>query len=617
MHVRGAETQPQLVLDGVPLADTLTGNFASGIDTENLHSTSILTGNIPAEYGERSAVVNLTSKSGLDMPMQGALAVSGGSFTSQAVDVEFGGHTRKFGFFITSDASRSDRFLDPPEIGNYRNLGGVAHLFTRFDWLPTKTDSFRLSLATDGSDMQVPNTAEQQDDGQRQTQRLRDDFQAITWSRVLSARTTFDLSASRRSSSAAFEDPHQTGTPLFIEQHRRQRTEGLRAKINHEWKLGQFQGGAEVYRLPISEAFSLAVTDPEDVIEEPDEPLAAYTLDNPFRFQQQRTGWRTAGFVQQHMSFGERWTIDAGLRFDYRDLILQENAWSPRVGIAYRLPRTGTVFRFAYNRLFQTPPLENLLLSSSTDVAELSDERLADSYRPVPSERQNFYEFGVQQRIGSRRRLDVAHYIKNSSNFLDDGQLLTTPIVFPTALRGADVHGTEVRLDFKATHGISAYVSYANANATIITPLVGGIFLGSEAEDLFVPGRHPADQDERNEVQVGATYAHRSGAWVSFVGRFDSGLPVEFDAADFSEDDPRLVAQVDTVRGRTRPRTVLNVIGGIELMRESPHPVALQLGINNIFERLYLYNFHSAFSGTHVGRPARDRGPRRLPLVAS
>jgi hypothetical protein len=32
LHVRGAETAPQYVLDGVPLADKLTGTYATGMD---------------------------------------------------------------------------------------------------------------------------------------------------------------------------------------------------------------------------------------------------------------------------------------------------------------------------------------------------------------------------------------------------------------------------------------------------------------------------------------------------------------------------------------------------------------------------------------------------------
>lgn len=269
------------------------------------------------------------------------------------------------------------------------------------------------------------------------------------------------------------------------------------------------------------------------------------------------------------------------------------------------MKRTNTVFRAAYNRLFQTPPIENLLLSSSPQAAEL----MVDNDSPVqavPPERQNFYEFGVQQQIGRHFRIDIARYVKNIHNFSDEQQLLETGIIFPVAVARSDIRGTEVRLDLVGLHGFTAYAAYANARATITTPITGGLFLGMDAEDakLLTPGvKLPADQDERNEVQFGTTYLHKSGFWTTFGGRFDSGLPTALEDGEYATLDPRIQAQIDPARQRIKPRTILNAIAGVELMRETYHPVSLQAGVNNLTDRLYLYNFHSAFSGTHIGRP--------------
>src|SRR5262249_12044294 len=147
---------------------------------ENLESTRIITGNVPAEFGDRSAaVVTLSTKSGLDIPWNGSAAFSAGSFGGAAVDVELGGHVRNIGIFLTADTSHSRRFLDPPEIDNLHNVGGLEHVFVRFDWLLTKRDVFHLTLSTNGTDFQVPNLFEQQQEGQRQRQELRDDYQSI------------------------------------------------------------------------------------------------------------------------------------------------------------------------------------------------------------------------------------------------------------------------------------------------------------------------------------------------------------------------------------------------------------------------------------------------------
>lgn len=96
------------------------------------------------------------------------------------------------------------------------------------------------------------------------------------------------------------------------------------------------------------------------------------------------------------------------------------------------------VFRAAYNRLYQTPPIENLLLSSSDAAAVLSPTQGSATSRVVPVERQNFYEFGAQQQLGMHLRINLARYIKNIRNFSDDEQLLTTAIVPAAACQSAD-----------------------------------------------------------------------------------------------------------------------------------------------------------------------------------
>jgi outer membrane receptor protein involved in Fe transport len=611
IHIRGSEAQPQYVLDGVPIADNLSGTFGTEIDTENLRSAQVITGNIPAEYGDKlGGIVNISTKSGLNTPWRGSLALSGGSFDSGALDAEAGGHVGRLGIFVTGDASRSRRFLDPPEIENFRNRGGLAHLFAKFDWLQSETDTVRLTLSTNGSNFQVPNDEESQDEGQRQRQELRDDYQALAWTHTFSPKTLLDAALSRRSSTGKLLDPQETGSPFFLGQHRRQRTEGVRARVSHDWKLGSLQAGGEAYRYVLNERFRLALTDAEEA--DPEDPISQYTLQDPFLFNQNKTGNRAALFLQNRFRFFDRLSADIGVRFDHYRIVAESNTVSPRIGLAYYVKRTGTVFRAAYNRLSQTPPIENLLLSSSSAAAVLAPTQDPTIPRVVPVEKQNFYEFGVQQQLGKHLRLDLVRYIKNIRNFSDDEQLLTTAIVFPISLAGADIRGTELRLDLVDLHGFTAFASYANARATNTSPITGGLFLSdpdeadsAEVAALLTPGtKTAADQDERNEAQFGVTYVHRrSGFWGTFGGRFDSGLPTEFDDDDYPTFDPRIQRALDPVRKRLKPRTILNLVAGVDLFRETSHPVSLQAGVNNLTDRFYLYNFRSAFSGTHIGRP--------------
>ncbi|MGB7844859.1 MAG: TonB-dependent receptor, partial [Candidatus Acidiferrum sp.] len=344
-----------------------------------------------------------------------------------------------------------------------------------------------------------------------------------------------------------------------------------------------------------------ALTDAAEI--DPAEPVNQFTLSHPLLFNEKKTGTRAAWYVQDRIRVSEHLTVDLGLRFDYYDLLIHDRTLAPRLGAAYKVKRTNTVFRASYNRLVLSPPLENVLLSSSPQAALLSSANAA-SYSAVPAERQNDFEVGFQQRAGRFVRLNVVHYFKDSKNFADDQQLFTTAVIFPVAIARGKLRGTEVRLDVTPVWGWTAYASYANATAMLTSPLTGGLLIGNAEGPLLEPGqRFASDGDERNELQFGVTYQHRSGAWFTFSGRHDSGIPTDFDPADFPGFDPRIQNELDPVRMRIKPRTIFNMAMGMELFRESRFPTALQLGVNNLTDRFYLYNFQSAFSGTHIGRP--------------
>src|SRR5262249_10205481 len=152
IHIRGSEAQPQYVLDGVPIADNVSGMFGTELDAENIRTAEVITGNIPASFGDKAnAIINISTKSGLDAPWRGAISFSAGSFSSTSGGMNVGGHVGKLGVYLSAETSRSSRFLDPPDPGkdddehkgdaeeleelNVHNRGAIARLFTRLDWL--------------------------------------------------------------------------------------------------------------------------------------------------------------------------------------------------------------------------------------------------------------------------------------------------------------------------------------------------------------------------------------------------------------------------------------------------------------------------------------------------
>jgi outer membrane receptor for Fe3+-dicitrate len=172
------------------------------------------------------------------------------------------------------------------------------------------------------------------------------------------------------------------------------------------------------------------------------------------------------------------------------------------------------------------------------------------------------------------------------------------------------VTGEELRLDTTDIHGFRAFLSYANARAYGVTPINGGLFLGEDPSDLRVPGLIFAnDHDQRNEAQFQLSYNHKSGIYAIFNGRYDSGVPADVEPGttlvQFTADgfDPRLYTEIDFQRGRVRPRTILNFTVGADLFQKERTSLNVQFDVQNLTNELFLYNFESVFSGTHVGFP--------------
>jgi len=79
----------------------------------------------------------------------------------------------------------------------------------------------------------------------------------------------------------------------------------------------------------------------------------------------------------------------------------------------------------------------------------------------------------------------------------------------------------------------------------------------------------------------------------------------QFAAAGF---DPRIFDLIDFQRGRIRPRTIFSFSTGIDLFRTERVNVSTALDIQNVADKLFVYNFESVFSGTHIGPPRQWSG---------
>jgi outer membrane receptor protein involved in Fe transport len=275
------------------------------------------------------------------------------------------------------------------------------------------------------------------------------------------------------------------------------------------------------------------------------------------------------------------------------------------------------LFRASYDRVFQTPPIENLLLSGSARALVLD---AVEDVVPVPAGRANFYEVGVRKSFFDRWRVDVNHYWRQFKNFFDDDVFLNTGIGFPITFDSARVEGTEVRLELPRYKGLSSFASYSNMLGTANSPVTGWLFVeGGEAVELRdIAQRFPISQDQRNTAVSMVRYEPHPRIWFMVRGRYGSGLPVELEDDDDEEDQgakdggissipPAILDQVNFERGRVRPNFNLDFSVGTRLWRNADKAVNLQVDVINATDRLNVINFSGVFSGTALA-PSRMVG---------
>jgi len=623
MHPRGSESQVQYVVDGVPVTDNMSAIFSTSLDARTLRTVEVLTGGIPAEFGDKLAgVINVNTRSGLEGPTQAGLSLSGGSFSTGEIAADFSTHTSKFGLLTNLSTSTSRRYLDPPSLDNFHNVGRTGKGFLRLDYQFDANNSVRGVFTLGGSGFQVPNRLAQQLAGQDQDQRLRDNSQNVSFQHIFSPNTVAQFSFFHRGSRSILTS-NTLSTPVVAFQNRTLNNYGGLASLSLTRGVNNIKFGGQAISTPINEQFSFYPTVHFDELVDENgnvfpNPINNFNQANPFSFAGKKTGRSLSAYAQDRFTAFKNFTLDVGVRYDNYRMLIKEQAFSPRLAVAYFIPKTQTTIRASYNRFFQPPPAENLLLASSTQAAAISPLAVLSgvtTLNPILPDKEHAFEFGVQQLLTKYFRGNLTLYQKRIRNFSDKDQFIETGVIFPIAISQGRVTGEELRLESTDIHGFRGFLSYANARAYGVTPINGGLFLGEDPSDLFTGGvKFPNDHDQRNEAQFQLSYNHHSGLYANFNGRYDSGVPTDVEPgttlADFVAEgfDPRLYNEIDFQRGRVRPRTIFDFSVGADLRRNERVSLNLQFDVQNLTNELFLYNFESIFSGTHVGYPRMFSG---------
>jgi outer membrane cobalamin receptor len=605
LHPRGSEYDVQFVVDGLPLTQNRSPAFAPSFDASEVESLRVLTASFPAEYGRKlGGIVEVTTKKDAQAGWHGRFDAGGGSFSTVngAAGISYAREAERFS--AGGEGFHTDRYLDPPVLANYTNRGNAAGFSASYERDFSASDRLRVSVMHNVVRFLVPNELLQQQAGQRQDIQNTETSGQIYFQHTISPELFLSFSGSVRDSSATLTS-NPSATPVIVSQDRGYREGYARADLaghhgHHDWKTG-----VDSIFSPVHEAFQYTITDPTQF-----DPGTQLNFSFPY---QRKWDVEPSIYVQDQIRLG-RWNVSAGLRFDYYGLVVHESAWSPRIGVSRFVPAINLLIHASYDRVFQTPAVENLLLASSPLLDAVSNSVLRLPVRPG---RGNFYEGGMTKAFLGKLRLDANIFRRDFRQYSDDDVLLDTGVSFPIAFTKARIFGEEIRMEVPQCGRFSGYLSYSNQSGIGQGPITGGLFLGVDAANALTDtSKFAVSQDQRNSLRGRVRFQAPRHAWLAMGAQYGSGLPADIGKANHSDllaaFGQQVLDRVDFARGRVKPNFSLDIAGGAEIYHKESRSAAMQIQVVNLANRLNVINFASLFSGTALGEPRSVSASLRL-----
>jgi outer membrane cobalamin receptor len=595
LHPRGSEYDVQYVVNGVPLTENRSPAFAPSLDADDVESMRVLTADYPAEYGRKlGGVIEVTTDKDLPIGLHGRVEATGGSFSTAGGSGAISYAREKDRFSLSGDGFHTDRYLDPPVLENFTNTANNGGISGSYERELSDRDRLRVSVTHNLSRFLVPNYLVQQSVGQRQNIANSETSGQVSLQHLISPDLLLTVSGNVRDSTAELFS-NALSIPVIVSQDRGYREGYVRGDLAGHHGRHDLKIGVDSIFNPVHERLQYRITDPTQF-----DP----GTQQQFQFSDRRWDLEPSAYVQDQIRLGN-WNFSAGLRFDHYAFVVHESAWSPRIGVSRYVHSLNLLIHASYDRIFQTPAVENLLLASSPQLDSLNPivVRL-----PVPPGRANFYELGITKVVLGKLRLDANVFRRDFHNYSDDDVLLDTGISFPIAFTSARIIGEELRLEIPHWERFSGYLSYANQSGLGHGPITGGLFLGSEAANqLNDTSEFAVSQDQRNTARIRVRFQAPRRVWLAAGGEYGSGLPADIGEADpnvlLVQYGPAILDRVNLDRGRVRPNLSVNVATGAELYRKERRTVAFQIQAANLNNRLNVINFASVFSGTAVAPP--------------
>jgi outer membrane receptor protein involved in Fe transport len=475
LHIRGDHGNTQYRINGVILPEGISG-FGQMLDTRFAQSINLLTGALPAQYGNRTAgIIEITSKN--NFAAGGKIDLVAGSNHTLNPSIEYGNSTDNLAYFVNGSYLSSDVGIEKPTPGNtplhdntqqYKGFGYLSYLLN-----PDTKLSFMFG-AYNGK-FQIPNrpgltpdpnnlgilpqlglsnyNSATLNDQQREMNR----FAVSALQSALNDNIDYQVALFTRYSSVHYQ-PDVIGNLAFngvaSDVLRSNTSTGLQADASnrlsdaHTLRFGLFGSSENVRSDHIATVFPTSPT--TGLV-----TGSAYTLvdNNP------KNGNTLLGvYAQDEWRTSERMTLNFGARYDQVHAYVNEQQLSPRVAIVYKAD-TQTTWHAGYARYFTPPPTE--LVSTNTQALfQNTSNATPGQNSAIKSERAHYWDVGYARQLTPSTSLSVDSFYKQTQNLIDEGQFGSALIMTPYNYAQGKVYGIELSASYQADK-VSGYANLA------------------------------------------------------------------------------------------------------------------------------------------------------------
>ena len=618
LHIRGEHNGVQYRINGVILPEGLAV-FGQALSPRLADRVTLITGALPAQYGLRTAgIIDITTKSGVQTG--GSVSVYGGSHGEIEPSLEYAGHVGDTNIFVSGSYTADQLGIESPN-GVSTPLHDRTDQFQGFAYLDRviNPDSrVSLVLGTSNERFQIPDLSGEEPgltfgpnanpglnpplvvNGQTAypSADLNESQSEVTHYGALSylhttERLTTQVSLFGRYSQLRFT-PDVEGDVLYdgIAQSADKTDVAAGLQAEGAYHLND----AHIVRagLVIEVDRSTSQTTSDVIPLDPITGLQTTTTPTAIVDNSGQTAETYSAYLQDEWTVVKGLTLNYGLRFDQFDGFRNENQLSPRVNLVW-IPIQGTTVHAGYSRYFSPPPFELVGGETVSKFQNTTAAPLSTADTTPYSERANYYDVGVEQRVNKALTVGIDSYYKTSTNLIDEGQFGAPIILTPFNYAQGRQYGVELTSSLNIGH-FTAYANGAWSQAQG-RDIVSSQFNFNPQELAYIANHFIyLDHNQTYSASMGASYrcgdSRFSGDLI-----YGSGLRA----------DLPLAGGADIPNGRAlAPYTQVNLSASHRFETAPGGPIEIRVDVINAIDDKYEIR-----DGTGVGVGAPQFGARR------